>query len=185
MHLLQDLTNQPSILELSKNLNQKYPQTYNSIKQLEKENIIHIDNLKNNKRIHLNLKHLYTLQAEIERTKQLPKEIKLLQEKLPKYPTILFGSQTKKYKDSSDIDLLVLSSKNQRKIEEEIYNALAIYTIDLHILTKEDLILMWNSNELNIGNEILKNHIILQGFQEILNLFAHELEKRNRRINQK
>lgn len=177
MHLLDDLTKHPSIREISIELNQKYSQTYQTVKQLETKDLVIIQNLKNNKRIFPNFHNIQLIEIEICRFLKSHKEIHRLQKKLPNYTTILFGSQTRKYKLQSDYDLLIISSEDPRKIEEEIYNNLAIYPIDLQITTEKGLKEMWSKNELNVGNEILKNHVILKGFEHFTGLLANEFEK--------
>jgi len=179
--LLEDLNNNPTMRSISLSLKQKYPQTFKTIKSLEKNGFVILNEIGKSRVIHLNFlkENPYFICAEIERTQDLfkkNKEIKLVQEKLKEcgnFVSLIFGSHAKnKNKEGSDIDLLVVISSEQEieTIRKKIKNILSLYNVDLNIISEKSLFQMWeNKNELNVGNEILKNHYVLTGFETYIN----------------
>ena len=67
--------------------------------------------------------------------------------------------------------LVVISSEQEiETIRKKIKNILSLYNVDLNIISEKSLFQMWeNKNELNVGNEILKNHYVLTGFETYIN----------------
>ena len=179
--LFSDLNNNPTMRSISLSLKQKYPQTFKTIKNLEKNKFIILNEIGKSKVIHLNFlkDNPYFICAEIERTEDLckkNKEILLIQEKLKEvgnFVSLVFGSHAKnKNKENSDIDLLIIipDEKDLEITRKNIKNKLSLYNIDLNIISEKSLFQMWeNKNELNVGNEILKDHYVLTGFEAHIN----------------
>jgi predicted nucleotidyltransferase len=179
--LFSDLNNNPTMRSISLSLGQKYPQTFKTIKNLEKNELLRLNEIGKSKVIYLNFlkENSEYICVEIERTNDLckkNKEILLIKEKLKEcgnFVSLVFGSHAKdKNKESSDIDLLIITpyKKESETIKKNIKNKLSLYNIDLSIINEKSLFEMWNNkNELNVGNEILKNHYVLTGFENYIN----------------
>lgn len=83
---------------------------------------------------------------------------------------LIFGSYAKGTQNiKSDLDLLfiVQGKKDIKDIENKIYNLYSKIKKSLTFIDINDFNKMiHNTNELNVGNEAKKNHIILQGIEE-------------------
>ncbi|MBS3079268.1 nucleotidyltransferase domain-containing protein [Candidatus Pacearchaeota archaeon] len=179
--LFDDLNNNPTMRNVSMSLKQKYPQTFKTIKNLEKNGFIILNEIGKSKVIHLNFSkdNLYYICVEIERTEDLCKknmEMLIIKEKLKdcgNFVSLIFGSHAKnKNLKGSDIDLLIIipDEKEVEITNKKIKNALSLYNIDLNIISEKSLFEMWeNKRELNVGNEVLKNHYVLTGFETYIN----------------
>jgi len=165
------------IIDIARELNQKYPQVHRNVQNLKTNKTI----LEENSIIKLNFKeHIedYFL-IECERKKDIEikyKQIELISKEVRNLNTlcILFGSYAKeKPKKNSDIDLLVVldNEKNIKNFEDKIKSKLYLFNVDINIITNNELIKMWqNPSKFNVGNEILENHIILSGFEKFVYL---------------
>ncbi|MFW5704412.1 MAG: nucleotidyltransferase domain-containing protein [Nanoarchaeota archaeon] len=178
--LFDDLTSKYTIHSLSEKLNQKYPQTFRIVKELENKKLIILETIGNSKVISLDFENFHEeyIIVEISRTKKtnskITKIIEILR-KIENVPTsILFGSfANNTNKKDSDIDLLFLTENE--KIQREIKNKLSLYNIDFNFISKENLLDLFFSKGLNLGQEILKNHKVLTGFENFIQL----LNKKN------
>ena len=167
-----------TILGISKALKQKYSQTHKSVKSLIKKELIKVKN----KMIKLDFSKYNPdyASAELERLKKKVKNIQQVFNKILKinkqFICILFGSYASgKFKKSSDIDLLFIIPEeyDQTKFERTIKNNLSMYNTDINIATENSLFEMWAAPEkINVGNELLKNHIILLGTEQFINLMG-------------
>jgi predicted nucleotidyltransferase len=184
--LLENLTRKYTIREISLILRQKYPQTHRLIKILQKKEIIQHKTIGKSKQISLRFYETPEIvQAEIERTKKWTKknnELRILPTKLHRLQAlscILFGSRTKTQKKSSDIDLLFIipNSCENNQFENQAKNLLSTYDIDYNIITEENFkVLLNKKKELNIANEILKNHITLTGYDYFISLIGENYD---------
>lgn len=91
------------------------------------------------------------------------------------YILIVFGSYVKGgEKKHSDIDLLFVIPNNIsiESFEKEVLNILKLlsYKIDINVINENNFLEMRQNSELNIVNEIIKNHIILFGAENYYNL---------------
>lgn len=182
--LFNDLTKEYTIREISIALQQPYPQTHRSISSLLEKSIISKKTQGKNSIIRLVLeeKHDEYILAEVERKKEVLKKYKMLQlvandlEKIRfnQFICILFGSYAaKKAGTDSDIDLLFIipDEYDYSQFEKEVKNSITISTADINITTEKGLLEMWkNPLKLNVGNEILKKHILLYGTELFLRL---------------
>lgn len=181
--LLNDLTKELNIMEVAKALNQEYVQTYRSVKLLVKSGDITLKKVGKSKilRPDFSKSHSNYLLAEMERTNDLCKKNTLaaivrknLLEVNKNFICVLFGSQTVKPKPNSDIDLLFVIPKEYdfNEFERIVRNALIAVNADITIVPESSLHEMWaNPQKLNIGNELLKKHLILYGAEHFWNLW--------------
>ncbi|MBI4919469.1 nucleotidyltransferase domain-containing protein [archaeon] len=169
-------------MDLSRELKQKYFQTYRTIKNLNKTNDVKIKNVGKSKVVKLDLTRCnqnYVL-AESERAEDVCKRIslKIVREDLQKisknFVCVLFGSQVNKPKENSDIDLLFLIPKeyDYGKFENIARNALmSVGNVDVNIAFEESLHeMLAHPEKFNVGNELLKKHVVLYGAEHFLNL---------------
>ncbi|MEK6920244.1 MAG: hypothetical protein AABX82_00050 [Nanoarchaeota archaeon] len=176
--LLNDFTRQWTIREIAKALRQNYFQTYMTITGLEKTKEVVTTTLGKSRIVQLDLEkyHAHYIIAEIERAEErnfgkLSLVIKQLVNIQEYYICLLFGSQVVQQKNDSDIDLLFVISDtaNISVFEKEITRILSPYNCDINIVTEKSLFEMWSSpKKLNVGNEILKKHIILYGAEHFM-----------------
>ena len=155
-----------NILEISKAINTNYSNTYRNIQNIEEVNITNFGNTKRIEIIPKLTENLYI--AEFQRKKELLKsEIfqnisrKIDKSKNPFLIVLVFGSSIKRL-NPNDIDICVISD-HETKLEEEL--ATLSYNIDLNIFTTKEFIEMISLKTDNLGNEILKNNIILKGIE--------------------
>ena len=174
-----------TIRGISKRLNKSYTLVYNNILGLEKDNIITKESIPPAQIIKLNefAPAEIFVEIELKRKKEFLEEYSwvslMLEDVLSSaknlfFILLVFGSyakamQTKK----SDIDLLVIL--HDKKDIEDIENAInKAYTkvkkglnfVDVHDFKE----MIKNTNELNIGNEAKKHHLILYGAEEYYQL---------------
>jgi len=165
-----DLTRKWSINELSKKINKHYRPVHAAVQSLIKQEFL----IKNqNSLIEPNFKD--TLLLELAEKQRLlnhkDKEIKIIKDKLSGIKTVffsavLFGSSVSK--NGKDIDILMIMpnsgeiSNFQRMAEAELGSFYS--KVDLNIVSEESCYEMLNkSNQLNVMNEIMKNHLVLEG----------------------
>jgi len=179
-YLTKNLTLQPTIRQLSKDLKQHYSQVYSTIMGLEKKNIVHIEEKGKAKLVTINLKeeNNAVIITEIEKKELLKnKKIKIILDRLNyiKYyfVAILFGSYAKLTETAqSDVDILFIipSETDMEKFNRIVKNELSIYNVDVNTVFESEFLEMLKSNKLNVANEILKNHIILKNAEEFVNI---------------
>jgi len=165
----------------SRILKKSYTLVYNNISNLEKRAIIIKQNVPPAQIIRLSefAPKEIIMGIEFKRKEELLQNhswIKLLLNDISTaikdkfFIVLIFGSYAKGTQNiKSDLDLLfiVQDKKDIKDIENKIYN---IYSKVKKSLTFVDINdfkkMIQNTNELNIGNEAKKNHIILQGIEE-------------------
>ncbi len=180
--LFEDLTIDLTIMDIANRLKQKYVQTHRTIYSLVRSHNVLLKNIGKSKIVKLNLTRnnsSYIL-AEMERAQYICKKNtavavvrKNIQTIGKNLICILFGSQTSKPNPHSDIDLLFIIPKeyDYGEFERTIRHTLIATNSDITIVPESSLHEMWsNPQKLNIGNEILKKHIILYGAEHFLNL---------------
>ncbi len=181
--LLSDLTRELSIMDAAKLLKQEYVQTYRTVKLLAKSGDVVLKKVGKSKILKLDFtkSHSNYLLAELERTNDICKKNTLaaivrknIQEINKNFICILFGSQAVKPKPNSDMDLLFVIPKeyNFNEFEKIVQNKLIAVNADIVIVPENSLHEMWaNPQKLNVGNELLKKHIILYGAEHFWNLW--------------
>ena len=168
-----------NIANIAKGVNIDYKNTYNIIKNLQKDKIVNLKKIGNNNIVQFSKKlNPLVYEAEFNRREQLfkNKEIKAIFSYLKNlyFPKIilLFGSHAKGLANHhSDIDLMVITNKNN---EEEIELKLNTLPFDIHLLffTYEEFIPMVISKEFTVVSEAIKNNIIIEGIEDYYNLLS-------------
>lgn len=169
-----------TIRGISRALNKSYTLVYNNLTNLEQKKIISKKNIPPGQIIRLNEYSPIDVLIEIEfkRKNMFLKEhpwIELMltdfMEKFsnPFFIMLIFGSYAKDEENKgSDIDIMIILEN--KKFTEQIENIMnSIYSKakkSIYIVDTFDIIeMIKNSNEMNIGNEAVKHHIILHGVE--------------------
>ncbi len=169
-----------SIKEISRRTNIDYKLTHNSVKRLQDKKII--KKVKYGKTIlsEINLTEAtdYLIQVENKRKETFLKKntgIKIIlrdiqeQIKNPYYTLIIFGSYAKgQQHKNSDLDLLIIlpDRSHIETIERRTHSVSSLRPTKIHpvIISYEDFEEMLQSKEeLNVGKEVMLNHIIIFG----------------------
>lgn len=182
--MLDDCTRSWTIRELSQDMGLPYPQLHKNISVLVERKLISKEIKGKSSIIRLEMKspakehHM----AEVERKEDVMNKYKSIEtlknyiEKLRynQFICILFGSHANyKAKKGSDIDLLFVipDEYDYSKFEREVKTRILLPRLDIQITTENGLLEMWSTpSQLNIGNEILRKHIILYGTEAFLRL---------------
>jgi len=182
--LLSDMTKEFTITDISKTLKQNYFQTYRTISELTATENVSIKTIGKSKIVQLDYTKYnpHYIIAEVERMQDaiVNKEICLIQKQIielhKNFICILFGSQVITPKKESDIDLFFIIPDNANYVltEKAIKIQLAPYHCDINVIHEKSLLEMWaNPKKLNLGNEILKKHIVLYGTEHFMNMLRH------------
>jgi len=168
-----------TIKKVSETLKINYKIAYEEILDLEKEGLIKVFKQGNSNICAFNYKYDSKL-VEIEeaRKEKLSKDIKLIHDRIkevksPFYSLVLFGSHANKTDNkNSDIDLCLVA--DNKSVNKQVGDMLSITPLNIHLqeFTSEEFLQMLKSKESNVGNEIVKNNIILSGmeaFYELVN----------------
>ena len=168
--MTQDLTKKWSINEISKKINKQYRPVHAAVQSLIKQDFL----IKNKNNL---IEPLFknTLLLELAEKQKLinyrNKEIQIIKDKLSKIKTVffsavLFGSSVSK--NGKDIDILMIMPNSgeignfQRMAEAELGSFYS--KVDLNIVSEESCYEMLNNpNQLNVMNEVIKNHLVLNG----------------------
>ena len=155
-----------------------YKSAYNAIKTLEKEGIVELKKAGNTMLCSFNNKfNRAVFIAEYSRRENLFKkrEFSIIYDSLSKleFPFIilLFGSYVKGTATKhSDIDLCLITDDSE--INEQANTILSITPVNIHFqeFTSEDFLSMIKSKKSNVGNEIIKNNIVLYGIENFYEL---------------
>lgn len=161
-----------SINEVSKALRIDYKLVYMNTKKLQEEKTIKVEDLGNTKRCSFaNAFNEDVFIVETGRRKELlkNKDFLIVYNRLSKinrqFILILFGSYAKgTAAKHSDIDLLLISNKEDAKIIE---NELDLIPLKIHLttITYEDFSEMLKSKEQTVVTEALKKNMILFGLE--------------------
>lgn len=154
--------------ELSKFVNIPYATFYRTVNEME--DLINTENVGKSKILRLNLENpvmqsYLTISSDEEKKEFLKKQPilnKISSELNTQDIVILFGSYAKgNYKDSSDIDLLIINKKGDKTIFFSKYETLFKKKINPIFVTISEFKKMINEEEENVGKQALKKHIIL------------------------
>lgn len=168
-----------NISNIAKGANIDYKNTYNIIKNLQKDKIVNLKKIGNSNIVQFTKKlNPVVYEAEFNRREQIfkNKEIKAIFSYLENlyFPKIilLFGSHAKGLANRhSDIDLMVIANKNKQEEIERRLNTLP-FDIDLLFFNYEEFISMAISKEFTVVSEAIKNNIIIHGIEEYYNLLS-------------
>ena len=192
--LRKNLGKEFTILEISKLLKIGYRPAYNHIAELEKIKAITTKKVGSAKQCSINFENAQSLhflqEVDLARTEELYKSNQklkaILEEIIPKitnkitsslHSIILFGSHAKGTAiKSSDIDLLfIVSNIKDKSVRNTLERECASYQyshnvkISPLITNMEEFKKMLKSKEMNVGKEIVKNHIIFKGYEQFYN----------------
>ena len=181
--LIENKNKELNILKISKSLKMNYKNIYSIIKRLEKASLVNIETFGQSSRVKLNaIAHPLVFEAEFERRKEILRDKNLavmlssfkraIKSKL--YVLLLFGSYAKKIQTkSSDIDLLVICPDGlEDAFEKDISRTARSMPLPLHplVFSESQFIEMANAKEPNVGQEALKNNVILYGIEQYYGL---------------
>ena len=173
-----------TIRGIAKRLNKSYTLVYNNLIKLEKEEIIKKESVPPAQIVTLNEfapKELF-VDIELKRKKEFlnnNKWIKVMLNDILRSTNIffillVFGSYAKeKQTKDSDIDLLVILQNKEeiKSMERVIDNVYTKIKKGVNFIDINDFIeMIKDSNDLNIGNEAKKHHIILHGVEQYYQL---------------
>jgi predicted nucleotidyltransferase len=145
---------------------------------LEKLSLVKIETFGQSSRVKLNeLIHPILFEAEFERRKEILKDKNLtvmlssfkrtIKSKL--YVLLLFGSYAKKTQTkSSDVDLMFICPNGLEGVFEKDVNRISrSMPLPLHplVFSESQFIEMIDAKESNVGQEALKNNVILYGIE--------------------
>lgn len=168
-----------SIKNVAERLKMNYRIAYEEITELGSEGLIKIVKQGNSRICSFN--YVFdgkVVEIERIRKKGLSSDVQLISDRIreikkPFYSLMLFGSHaSNKNTKGSDIDLCLIT--DDKKINKEVNELLSITPIEVHLqeFTSEQFRQMIRLKESNVGNEIVKNNIILHGmeaFYELVN----------------
>ncbi len=170
-----------TIKKVAEILDINYRIAYEESMHLKDEGLIRIAKLGNSNVCEFNYKlSSKTIEVEEIRKKELfrNKDILLVSKRIrdvrsPFYILALFGSYADKTnKKNSDIDLCLIA--DYPEINKEANAILSVTPLHVHLqeFTSKDFLMMLKRKELNVGNEIVRNNVILhgiEGFYELVN----------------
>ena len=177
--LIENKNKELNIRIVSKSLKMDYKNVYFIIKRLEKGALVKIETFGQSNRVKLNaIVHPLVFEAEFERRKEILKDKNLavmlssfkraIKSKL--YVMLLFGSYAKRTQTkSSDIDLMFICPNGlEDAFEKDVNRAARSMPLLLHplVFSESQFIEMANAKEPNVGQEALKNNIILYGIEQ-------------------
>jgi predicted nucleotidyltransferase len=177
--LIEHKNEELNILKIAKALKMDYKNVYSIIKRLEKILLVKIETFGQSSRIKLNaIIHPLVFEAEFERRKEILKDKNLtvmlsnfkraIKSKL--YVILLFGSYAKKTQTkNSDIDLMIICPDGlEDAFEKEISRIARSMPLPLHpsVFSENQFIEMIQAKESNVGQEALRNNIILYGIEQ-------------------
>ena len=168
--ITKDLTRKWSINKLSKKINKHYRPVYAAVQSLIKQGFL----IKNQNNL---IEPVFkdTLLLELAEKQRLinhnDKEIKIIKDKLSRIKTVffsavLFGSSVDKKGKDIDILIIIPDSKEINNFQKQAEAELGSFysKVDLSIIPEESCYEMLNKpNQLNVMNEIMKNHLVLDG----------------------
>jgi len=168
--ITKDLTRKWSINKLSKKINKHYRPVYAAVQSLIKQGFL----IKNQNNL---IEPMFkdTLLLELAEKQRLinhnDKEIKIIKDKLSRIKTVffsavLFGSSVDKKGKDIDILMIIPDSKEINNFQKQAEAELGSFysKVDLSIIPEESCYEMLNKpNQLNVMNEIMKNHLVLDG----------------------
>ncbi|MEK6816232.1 MAG: nucleotidyltransferase domain-containing protein [Nanoarchaeota archaeon] len=177
-YLIENKMKELNILKISKGLRMDYKNIYSIVKRLEKESIVKLESFGQSSRVKLVSKvHPLIFEAEYSRRKELLKDKNLavmlsdfknaLRTRC--YVLLLFGSYAKRAQTkNSDIDLmLIVPDGREEAIEKDANGAVRSLPLPIHCLvfSEKQFLEMAYAKEPNVGQEALKNNVILHGIE--------------------
>jgi len=177
--LIENKNEELNILKISKSLKMDYKNVYSIIKRLEKALLVKIETFGQSSRVKLNkIVHPLVFEAEFERRNEILKNKNIavmlgnfkrgIKSKM--YALLLFGSYAKKTQTkSSDIDLMFICADGiEDAFEKDVGRIARSMPLPLHplVFSESQFVEMINAKESNVGQEALKNNVILYGIEQ-------------------
>ena len=176
--LIENKNKELNILKISKSLRMDYKNVYSIIKRLEKESLVKIEHFGQSNRIMLVPSvHPIIFETEYARREAVLKDKNLMvmlnhfkkSLKTKCYILLLFGSYAKKTQTKhSDIDLMFICANGiEEQFEKEVDKAARLLPLPLHcsVFSEKQFLDMIGTKESNVGQEALKNNVILYGIE--------------------
>ena len=197
VYLSRNINKKVTINSISKGLKLAYGFLHETVQKLEKEKIVNVEEVGNYNLVSLNLKNpmavgeltrisIIITQSIMEKSRQiakLPALVSQLDKHLEILSIVLFGSQAKlEATEKSDIDIaIILREKNNnltsgirseiRSFEVKEFAKIQEFIVDYEMFKR----MAQSKEEINIGKEILKDWIILSGYENYWKLIGDSL----------
>jgi predicted nucleotidyltransferase len=177
-YLIENKNEELNILKISKELKMDYKNVHSTVKRLEKELLVKLESFGQSSRVKLILQvHPLIFEAEYNRRKEILKDKNLavmlndfknaLKSKC--YMLLIFGSYSKKTQTkNSDIDLMFIVPDGKEELfEKEVHRAARSLPLPIHslVFSEKQFLEMVDAKKSNVGQEALKNNIILYGIE--------------------
>jgi len=177
-YLIEKKNEELNILTISKAVRMDYKNVHSIIKRLEKKSLVTLESFGQSRRVTLvSQMHPLIFEAEYNRRKELlrDKNLAVMLNELKKaapskcYVLLMFGSYAKKTQTkSSDIDLMfIIPDGTEEPFEKDISQAARSLPLPLQYLvfSEKQFLDMTHAKQSNVGQEALKNNIILYGIE--------------------
>lgn len=174
-----------TIRKISIILKKSYPKIHETIKELEKQNILKLKKIGNSNICELSLSQesisfLSFLDQQESLSKKIPNINNILEFKEFLDDIILItGSYSKnKQTEKSDIDVIFITKTDAFKKQKLLENLTLTFKPIIHpiIITYKDFIDMLLSKEENLGKEAFKNHLIFRNSERYYLLIKEAIE---------
>ncbi len=177
-YLIENKNEELNILRISKELRMDYKNVHSTVKRLEKELLVKLESFGQSSRVKLiSQVHPLIFEAEYNRRKEILKDKNLavmlndfkntLKSKC--YMLLIFGSYAKKTQTkNSDIDLMFIVPDGKEELfEKEVHRAARSLPLPIHhlVFSEKQFLEMADAKKSNVGQEALKNNIILYGIE--------------------
>jgi len=177
-YLIENKNEELNILKISKELKMDYKNVHSIVKRLEKELLVKLESFGQSSRVKLiSQVHPLIFEAEYNRRKEILKDKNLavmlndfknaLKSKC--YMLLIFGSYAKKTQTkNSDIDLMFIVPDGKEELfEKDVHRAAKSLPLPIHelVFSEKQFLEMVDAKKSNVGQEALKNNIILYGIE--------------------
>lgn len=177
-YLIEKKNEELNILKISKAVKMDYKNVHSIIKRLEKKSLVTLESFGQSRRVKLvSQMHPLIFEAEYNRRKELLRDKNLavmlneFKKAVPSkcYVLLMFGSYAKKTQTkNSDIDLMFIVPDGKEEVfEKDINQAARLLPLPIQylIFSEKQFLEMANAKQSNVGQEALKNNIILFGIE--------------------
>jgi len=177
-YLIERKNEELNIRTISKAVRMDYKNVHSIIKRLEKKSLVTLKQFGQSRRVTLvSQMHPLIFEAEYNRRKELllNKNLAVMLNELKKaapspcYVLLIFGSYAKKKQTkSSDIDLMFIVPNGTEELFEKNINQTARslpLPIQYLVFSEKQFLEMINAKQSNVGQEAVKNNIILYGIE--------------------
>ena len=177
-YIIENKNEELNILRISTELRMDYKNVHSTIKRLEKEFLVKLESFGQSSRVKLiSQVHPLIFEAEYNRRKEILKDKNLavmlndfkngLKSKC--YILLIFGSYAKKTQaKNSDIDLrFIVPDGKEELFEKEVHRLAKSLPLPIHhlVFSEKQFLEMADAKKSNVGQEALKNNIILYGIE--------------------